>query len=168
MNEGFIKLLEQYLKEELPGTKAHRLLAPSNRELSNYQFIKEGKEKAGSVLILLYPSNGEIFIPLMQRPDYQGIHSGQISFPGGKKEEIDQDLIATALRETMEEIGVLEKDVTVLGTLTEMYIPASNFKVLPVVGYLNSHPYFVPDQYEVVKIIEASIKGLLNEANIKN
>lgn len=167
MKEEYFKSLEELLKKELPGAEAHQKLAPLNRDPGNNLNIKTTGIKQGSVLILLYPANGEVFLPLMQRPNYQGIHSGQISFPGGKKEEIDQDLIATALRETMEEIGVLEKDVKVLGTLTELYIPVSNFKVLPVVGYVTKQPYFIPDQYEVVKIIETSVTELLNEAIIK-
>jgi 8-oxo-dGTP pyrophosphatase MutT (NUDIX family) len=167
MKEEFFKSLEQLLKKELPGAEAHQKLAPLNRDLRNNLNNKTPGFKQGSVLILLYPANGEIFLPLMQRPNYQGIHSGQISFPGGKKEEIDSDLIATALRETMEEIGVLEKDVKVVGTLTELYIPASNFKVLPVVGYVTKQPNFIPDQYEVVKIIETSVSELLDEGIIK-
>jgi 8-oxo-dGTP pyrophosphatase MutT (NUDIX family) len=168
MNKEFVRLLEQYLKGQLPGKEAHLKLAPLNRPLKPSLNQSFSTIKEGSVLILLYPVKGDIFLPLMQRPNYDGIHSGQISLPGGKKEMSDQDLIATALRESMEEIGVLEQEVKIIGTLTEVFIPVSNFKVLPVIGYMDNRPYFLPDEYEVVKIIEASIKELLQETSVKS
>ncbi len=167
MFDYFIENLKEKLKEELPGVEAQLKMAPLYDDIKQRYTQNEKPAKRGSVLLLLYPHKNQILLPLMQRPNYDGVHSGQISFPGGKKEKDDEDLIATALRETREEIGVAEKDVRVLGSLTELFIPASNFSVLPVVGYLEHQPLFLADPYEVVKIIETNILDLLNEATVK-
>lgn len=165
--ESLIKVLEHELNKKLPGLEAQLKMAPKHREIALKYLPKQIDVKKGSVMILLFPDEGKIIMPLMQRPDYDGAHSGQISFPGGKMDEVDEDLIATALRETREEIGVSEDEITVLGNLTELYIPISNFSVLPVVGYCKNKPFFLPDQYEVVHIIEADVLDLVNNLIVK-
>ena len=77
------------------------------------------------------PKAGLIHLPLMVRNSYPGVHSGQVSFPGGKLEPEDPDLEYTALRESEEEIGVDRRHVEVIGTLSRIYIPPSNFEVRP-------------------------------------
>lgn len=121
-----------------------------------------------SVLILLYPSSENIRFVLMLRPDYDGVHSGQISLPGGKYEDSDESLIYTALREAAEEVGIDPSRVQILGQLTELYIPPSNFIVTPVVGYLTSHPVFIADPMEVAKIIEVTLSEFLDDENVQN
>lgn len=111
-------------------------------------------------MVLLYPHNGDIYLPLMKRPTYEGAHSGQVSFPGGKFEQDDLDITTTALRETEEEIGVNPEQIEVIGSLSEMFIIASNFKVFPTVGYLPQRPAFVPDAVEVEAVLEVSISHL--------
>ena len=147
--QQFVSALSERLQEPLPGRSAQELMAP--RPISEKRFKEDLKNPArpGGVMILLYPENGEIFLPLMKRPVYVGAHSGQVSFPGGKVEEQDRDLTDTALRETHEEIGVPAEQVRVIGALSELFIIASNFKVHPVVGVLNSTPEIIPDQKEV-------------------
>src|SRR5690606_38620464 len=90
--------------------------------------------KEGSVLILIYQKNDQLYFPLMLRPNYDGVHGGQVSLPGGKREETDKSFAATAVREAEEEIGVKPDEITVIGQLTELYVFASNFKVVPVVA----------------------------------
>jgi 8-oxo-dGTP pyrophosphatase MutT (NUDIX family) len=124
--------------------------------------------KASGVLILLYPVKNEWYIPFIQRPVYEGFHSGQISFPGGKAEESDKSLLHTALRETHEEIGISPPEVNIMGQLTPLYLPKSNFNVYPFAGWLESTPRFVPDPLEVAEIIEVSLNELLNPSCIKN
>jgi 8-oxo-dGTP pyrophosphatase MutT (NUDIX family) len=102
----------------------------------------------------------------MQRPEYDGTHSGQVSFPGGKVEEFDEDRIATALREAREEVRIIPEEVTILGQLSELYIPPSNFLVFPIVGYSNKRPDFIPDEREVVDIIELPLAEILKPENI--
>lgn len=107
----------------------------------------------GGVLIALYPDYGTIRTVLMKRPDYVGAHSGQVSFPGGKKEPSDPDIVATALREAQEEVAISPQEVRILGQLTELYIPASNFLVYPVIGLLDYVPDLMPDTHEVERIL---------------
>jgi 8-oxo-dGTP pyrophosphatase MutT (NUDIX family) len=81
-------------------------MASSDRLLKNFPRLPGKDAHIAAVLILLYPYNGSIYTVFMQRPDYNGVHGGQISFPGGKKEPEDENVIKTALRETYEETGV--------------------------------------------------------------
>lgn len=155
--EPFISSLETRLKKPLPGYENLDLMKPrlSNGEDINFPYRNNAKE--GAVLICFYAEKGEIFFPLIQRPDYDGVHSGQIGLPGGKKEVEDKDLIQTALRESEEEIGLNPQDVKVIGTLTNYYVGASNHNVLPVIGYVTQKPEFIPDQVEVAEVIEAPL-----------
>lgn len=116
--------------------------------------------RLGGVMVLLYPHENEIYIPLMKRPEYDGAHSGQISFPGGKLEEVDSDLVDTALRETHEEIGIARDQIEVIGKLSELFIIASNFKVLPTVGLLKEPPSFIPDPIEVAEVLTMPLNHL--------
>jgi 8-oxo-dGTP pyrophosphatase MutT (NUDIX family) len=123
--------------------------------------------RIGGVLIALYPDNGQIRTVLMKRPDYKGTHSGQVSFPGGKQELHDPDITATALREAREEVGMPVEQVKILGKLSELYIPASNFLVHPVVGVLDSAPELVPDAHEVERILLPELAHFFKEDIIK-
>jgi len=119
--------------------------------------------KLGGVLILFYPFQKSIHTVLIQRPTYKGVHSGQVAFPGGQREPGDKDMLETALREAFEEVGVPKKEVNVVGELTKLYVPPSNFLITPVVGFSENRPDFVIDKNEVVEIIEPAVTELLNE-----
>ena len=116
---------------------------------------------------MLFNRDGKFYFPLIQRPDYGGVHGGQIGLPGGKEEPEDHDRIATSLRETTEEIGVDSAHVKILGILTELYVQASNYKVLPVIGYIPYVPQYQPDPLEVSDVIECSIEELVNDEIIR-
>jgi 8-oxo-dGTP pyrophosphatase MutT (NUDIX family) len=103
----------------------------------------------------------------MQRPDYDGVHSGQISFPGGKKEPADENVIQTAVREANEETGVDPESINVIGTLTPLFIPVSNMIVTPVVGWIKDKPLFNHQVEEVVFLFDADIKRLLDPSLVK-
>lgn len=165
--ENFVRWLKDRLKMELPGYKAQMQMMPRNVDQSSFVITSQQNPKAGSVLILIYPKQNDIYIALMKRPEYDGVHSGQISFPGGKMEEGDKDLIFTAVRESEEEVGIRGQDVSIIGQLTEHFVVASNFKVLPVVGYLNYQPHFKPDNHEVEEVVEVSLNHLLDRKNRK-
>ena len=152
--------------EDLPGQEAHDIMMPSIRRSMPMDLSKIPNAKLSSVLLLLYPSKGRILFPLTKRHDYNGTHGGQISLPGGKLEE-KESRIQTALRETEEEIGVDRNQVEVIGSLTEMYIQPSNFKVLPVLGILNEPPSFVKEEFEVEKILEVSVEEVIGTSNHK-
>jgi len=95
---------------------------------------------------------------------YEGVHSGQVAFPGGKFEEKDPDLRGTALREAREEVGIEPDDVTVIGQLTDIYINPSNFLVSPFIGYVPEMPEFRPDAREVKSIIVTDLLALNEDA----
>lgn len=159
----FTDQLSERLKEPLPGRSAQQVMAP--RPIDERRFAENPKNpaKPGGVMVLLYPHNGEIYIPLTKRPVYKGAHSGQISLPGGKVELSDQNLTDTALRETHEEIGVSSKEIEVIGNLSELFIIASNFKIYPTVGILKKVPSMVPDEKEVVKILTPTLSQLMDK-----
>lgn len=158
--------LQDRLKGELPGAKAHELLraTPVGSVLPKFQH--QLPPKPGSVLILLYPETNEIFFPLIKRPDYLGAHSGQVSLPGGKAEP-GETQIETALREAQEEIGVNPATVKVLGKLSDFFVIPSNFMVTPVVGVAEGKPTLVADAHEVVKILNARVYDILAEDAVK-
>lgn len=161
-----IEELIKMLNGPLPGEEAHSLMAPTARFTGN-RMPDPAKARPSSVLILFYWKNNRWFIPFIQRPVYDGVHSGQISFPGGKREYGDPDHVYTALRETHEEIGVAPKQIKHLGALTPLYIPNSNFYVYPQVGWTDVEPSFVPDPTEVDEVIEVSVDRLLDDRYIK-
>ena len=168
MLQSYINKIKSTIHESLPGWEAQKQMMPVRHENLNATPANKLKPKEGSVMILLYQKNDQVYFPLMLRPNYNGVHGGQISLPGGKKEEQDKDFIDTAIRETEEEIGIKAKDVKILGRLTELFVFASNFTIIPVVGYISVPPMFIPNPYEVEAIIETPVGDLLNEKMIKN
>ena len=157
----FLKTLKEELRSELPGEKAQMKMAPGIRNLHK----SDKDNRNAGVLILLYPKNQALHITFIQRTEYDGPHSGQISFPGGKSEDTDQDIIYTALRESHEEIGINPDKVNILGQLTPLHIPVSNFIVYPIVGMYKTTPSFKADPHEVKEVISFKLKQLLNPAN---
>jgi 8-oxo-dGTP pyrophosphatase MutT (NUDIX family) len=151
--------LKKRLLLPLPGKEAQNKLAPSYRPS-----LEENEPRLlAGVTILLYSKGEDLYFPLIVRPEYDGAHSGQISFPGGKKEEEDRNVIITALRECEEEIGIDASKMIVLGSLTHLFIPVSRFDVYPIIAYYNSTPTFVPQENEVVSIIEVPVKLILDD-----
>jgi 8-oxo-dGTP pyrophosphatase MutT (NUDIX family) len=161
-----IERLKQLLEGPLPGESAHELMAPNVR-FTGLRMPDPSQARLSSILILFYPRDGKWFLPFIQRPLYNGVHSGQISFPGGKCEKEDHDYCSTALRETHEEIGIAPEEVNIVGSLTPLYIPNSNFYVYPQVGWIDYYPKFSPDPTEVEEIIEVPLDLLLSEKNVK-
>lgn len=117
-------------------------------------------------MVLMYEKAGDFHLVFTQRRQYAGVHSGQMSFPGGKRDEADNSLLHTALRETHEEIGVEPAKIEVLGSLSELYIPPSNFLVYPTVGWAAETPVFNPQQEEVERVVEIPVSFFLDESNI--
>jgi len=150
----------------LGGLEAQFNLAPEIRKQYSDDMIKIRNPKSAGVLALFYPGikNQTRFL-LTLRASYNGTHSAQISFPGGKKEMNDFDLKQTAIRETFEEVGVLENDIQVLKKMTDAYIPPSNFLVTPFIGMVDYQPVFKPNN-EVETIIEVKLADLLDDKNI--
>ena len=159
--ERLIKKIEAQL-HDLPGWEAQSQMATKFRPKLDKTQEYYKKARQGAVLILFYPSDDAIKTTLIQRPIYEGVHSGQVAFPGGKKEEEDADLITTALREANEEVNIDPQQVVVVGSLTELYIPPSNFLVTPVVGFSRERPDLKPDELEVADILEVPLQELID------
>ena len=158
----FVDALKKRLNEPLPGEMAHQDMMPVGRRAEQQKFPESeiDQVKLGGVLILLLPYEDKISFPLTLRHDYPGVHAGQVSFPGGKKEEQDKDIITTALRETEEEIGVRMGDIQVLGSLSELFIPPSKYRITPTVGYVNEMPSFSIDPREVKELFLADLEHI--------
>ena len=168
MLEEFKEKLKVELCNGLPGNDAHCLMMPTAR---NDKFVFpafNSKPIKSAVLVLFYMNeSGRINFPLIQRPTYNGAHSAQVGFPGGKSEKTDRDLIHTALRESEEEIGIIPSNVEIVGKLSDLFISVSNFIVTPVVGFTREKPLFLPDPLEVEAVIEADIFDILDPGKIK-
>jgi 8-oxo-dGTP pyrophosphatase MutT (NUDIX family) len=155
-----VSRLELLLRQPLPGIEGQLSMAPMPIDAKRFQ-IREDHRK-GAVLMLLFPDQGGAFVPFIKRPEYPGVHGGQVSFPGGKFEDEDQSLEFTALREAEEEIGVDAGKVRVLGHLSDVYIPPSNFLVRPFIGFVEEKPVFKPDPVEVERIISCPFPELVD------
>jgi 8-oxo-dGTP pyrophosphatase MutT (NUDIX family) len=159
----FCESLKQRLSNPLPGSTAHLKMASRIRlEEMN---LKHDSNNAtiSAVLVLLYLHGNSIHTSFILRPKYDGVHSGQVAFPGGRKEKEDKSVVETAVREAQEEVNIDPSKITVLGTLTDLYIPPSNYLVTPVVAFTESRPDFIPQVSEVAEIIEANISFLFDE-----
>ncbi len=162
----FIKEYKNSYSLGLPGKKGQLPMKPYLGIERNIEIKPTFNVKKGAVLALLYPYKNEPHVALMQRPNYGGVHGGQISFPGGKIEQTDKSPLHAALREANEEIGVFPEDINIIGPITEVFVLASNFLVYPFVGYVNKRPKFIPDKREVEEIIEVPFKHLANPSVI--
>ena len=161
--DNWIASLKKELSKPLPGAAAQLEMSPSKLRLPETYT----PAASGSVMILLYARKGEVYTLFIKRAEYDGVHSGQISFPGGMYETGDDSRRSTALRETEEETGVSQNDMSVIGELTSLHIPVSNVDVLPFVAVFDGQPLFTPDKNEVEFVIEARVDDLINPDNKK-
>ncbi|MDZ7935298.1 MAG: CoA pyrophosphatase [Emticicia sp.] len=162
----FINTLTKRLSEKpLPG---HEEIM---QQMSPYRLKAKVEPNASTrrsaVLMMFYPKGEEIYLPLILRPQYDGVHGGQMAFPGGRVELKDKNIQATALREAQEEIGIKAIDVKVIKNLTELFIPPSNMFCQPVVGFMSYKPDFYPDEREVAGIFEVSISEILDPSIVQ-
>ena len=152
----------------LPGAGAHEEMAPLERiqNLKKIDIAAKNPREAG-VVGLFYPSQkNEAMLVLILRKTYKGVHSNQVGFPGGKREIFDQNIEATAIRETEEEIGVKRERITLVKKMTRVYIPPSNFWVQPFMAYTDNTPLFVPEEAEVEAILEIKVVDFLAKKSI--
>lgn len=165
--DQFARDLEKLLALELPGEEAHYEVLPINRKPSSLLIYDADNYRRSAVAVYLFRSGSEVHILLIQRPQYEGKHGGQISFPGGKAEDLDPDLEYTARRESFEEINIPLETGSLLGRLSEVFIPVSKFRVQPYVFFLEDLPEVQADPREVDEIITFNARQLLNEEIIK-
>lgn len=160
--DNFITLIPKIKSCALGGIEAQFQLAPQYRKPYLLQEVKKLNPKPAAVLIILYPDNDrQIRFILTQRPNYQGFHANQISFTGGKHQISDENLLQTAIRETHEEIDVLVKPENIIKSLTEVYIPPSNFLVQPFLSWLEYQPIIRPN-YEVHSVLTPTIEHIIH------
>lgn len=154
-------------KSILGGVQTQFQLAPTYRKPYDLAKVKANNPTKAAVLVLFYPNaNNKTSFVLTKRADYDGHHANQISFPGGKHDPKDNQLIDTALRETKEEIGISIAATSIFKKLTEVFIPPSNFIVQPYLAYIDSTPKFSIN-YEVDQIIAPTIVDLMDVNNQK-
>ena len=166
MNDAFIEQIKTRFIHPLPGRAAQIKMAPSVAR----EFAPATDARIACVLALLYPKNSDWHIVLIERMSSKNKndrHSGQISFPGGGYEDSDGLLTRAALREAEEEVGVFSKDISIIGQLSDMYIPVSNFLVHPFVGYMDYAPNFIPQPSEVKDILEIPIPKLKDPSTVQ-
>jgi 8-oxo-dGTP pyrophosphatase MutT (NUDIX family) len=164
----FIEKLSHRLSQPLPGERGQSKMASFKRQIELAQRPMPDDHKVACVMNLLFLKDDAWHLILIQRTkNPRDKHSGQISFPGGRHEVADGALVNVALRETTEEIGIAAEDITVLGRLTDLYIPVSNFRVFPFVGVLQSEPVFTPQPGEVEHIIVLPLAHFQNPENQK-
>ena len=156
-------LLIKIKNANLEGEKAHAIYSPPYRNLFSYEQILEKNPRLAAVNIVFYLKNNEWHFPLIVRTKHEkDKHSGQISFPGGKKEESDLTFQKTAIRETSEEMGIDEHYVRIIREMSPIYIPPSNFYVRPFISYTKKNPKFILQETEAVELIEFPVSSLLN------
>lgn len=152
--------LQKCMDNPLPGEKAQTSMLPEGRSLEP----ATRNPRPAAVLLLLYPKQDQWHTVFIKRNEYPGHHSGQVSFPGGKRDSQDKDLAGTAIREAKEETGIVASEIRLAGPLSPLHIPVSGFHVHPFVGMLFSTPSFRPDPTEVQYLIESPVRDLLNPA----
>jgi 8-oxo-dGTP pyrophosphatase MutT (NUDIX family) len=161
-----IQFLKEKLKGPKPGFPAQMKMVtqprPGNRLYNEVEF---SSLKAG-VLILLYPVNDSLYLVLTQRTNQVEFHKGQISFPGGKQES-NESPEQSALREAQEELGIKPDSIWILGRLTPIYIPPSNYCMYPVVAAADRRPEFRPFPLEVAEVLEIPLDHFLDPENVR-
>ena len=162
----FLSLISKIKDTQLGGFSSHEKMIPKERRIFKGTELEAAHPKKAAVLALFYPDKSNLtnFL-LILRASYDGTHSSQISFPGGKYEKTDGHLEFTALRETSEEVGIKMTDISIKRKLTDTYIPPSNFLVSPFIGFTAKRPSFQTN-HEVEDLIEIKLDDLLSEHSV--
>lgn len=156
--------LQERLTDPLPGHDAHLTMAPRS-PVRREALSVEGRDcREAGVLVLLLPQEGTPSVVLTVRHDALPNHAGQVSFPGGQREE-NESLQCTALREAWEEVDLAPASVQTLGALTPLFVPPSNFCVHPFVGAVSHDPALRPTDREVDEILRVPLTHLLDPSN---
>ena len=161
-----IEALRERLAEPLPGPKAHMRMAPERPGMDN-RHIVEGRDcRQAAVLIVLLPRDGKPHVLMTLRRGHLAQHAGQVSFPGGGRDE-GEHLLATALREAQEEVNLNPADIEVLGPLSPLFIPPSNYCVYPFLAYAESEPLLTPHDFEVERILHVPLETIAQESTAR-
>ncbi len=166
--QAFINNLKKGLEKTLPGQAAQYKMAHVIRK-KRLPLVVPDNAKSAAVLVLFYQKDDRPHLVLTKRVSKypQDKHSGQMSFPGGRYESEDANFGQTALRETEEEIGIPSTKIQLLGALTPLYIPVSNFHVHPYIGFLDESPQFRIQEDEVQIVVETPLDLLQNTETLQ-
>eukprot|EP00511_Aplanochytrium_stocchinoi_P008491 CAMPEP_0204854410 /NCGR_PEP_ID=MMETSP1347-20130617/15080_1 /ASSEMBLY_ACC=CAM_ASM_000690 /TAXON_ID=215587 /ORGANISM="Aplanochytrium stocchinoi, Strain GSBS06" /LENGTH=266 /DNA_ID=CAMNT_0051999943 /DNA_START=46 /DNA_END=843 /DNA_ORIENTATION=- len=150
-------------------TSSRKLFFPTATKLNDEKRKETMKTLLKTaVLILFYPGdNGRTEFCLTRRNHYEGTFSGDVCLPGGKAEDEDSDLHATATRETFEEVGVPMDSIEIIAPLTAMYAPNIHAIVYPFIGCCKERPAFQKNEREVAEIVHVPLSELMGDGNIK-
>lgn len=151
--------LKQLLQEPLPAKEALKMMFPNIKSMPEHL---PDQVRESAVMALLFPKNGEWHLLAIRRTEDGRAHSGQIGFPGGRRETTDQTLLETALRETFEEVGIAGERITVAGALSPVYVVVSNFNVFPFVGFIEQPEPLQLSEHEVQSVLEIPLRELLD------
>lgn len=162
----FFNTLKIRLQEKSNGEIFHRIFLPKNRIFFSVDDPKALNFQKSAILLLLFYRKNRLKSVLIQRPSYNGVHSNQISLPGGKFEQKDINLQNTAIRETYEEISVKSSPDHIIGSLTPIAIPVSKFSLYPFVSFLPFSPDIKGDDIEVEHTIEFDIEDFIFRSQI--
>lgn len=162
-----VERLRAALGRPLPGLDAQVAMMPRPRPGMERGVDPFHRPREGGVLILFYPHDGELTFVLTRRSEALPNHRGQISFPGGARDPEDADFVQTALREGDEELRIPSEGTEVLGVLTPLYIPPSDYRIYPVVAYRPARPDFIPSPYEVAEVLEVPVSWLLSDDSLR-
>ena len=149
------------MEKKLPGVSSQNIMLITPQNSVKY-FIPPDNIVLSAVLILLFPIREDIHFFLTKRTDTVQYHKGQISLPGGAKEE-GEELIGTALRETDEEIGISSDSIQIIGQLTPLLVPVTGFQIHPFIGFSEHKPETATDPMEVESVFSVSIHSLVHQ-----
>ena len=167
MQEKIKQLFKEIIENQLPGEDAHLIMLPKGREISSVSRRQAIAPKQASVAIHLFFVNPtEPHLILIKRSIYDGAHSGQIAFPGGKTDKKDKNLLHTAIRESHEEIGLSANEAHLVGALSPVYIPISNFDVHPFLFLHFNSVALLAEKREVSEILTVPLSEIIEEKNI--
>jgi 8-oxo-dGTP pyrophosphatase MutT (NUDIX family) len=163
--QHIISCLKIELSNPLPGKTAHSKVLPPDRILDPPAGLNVNQ---AGVLLLLFPDKGKLNTVFIRRPSFMKNHAGQIAFPGGQLESKDKDLMETALREAVEEIGINAGEVEIIGQLSPIYVNVSNFLIQPFIGLSLNVPAFQIDTNEVTGIHIIPIEDFVNPGTLQS
>ncbi|MFN5912125.1 MAG: NUDIX hydrolase [Bacteroidota bacterium] len=166
LHNELLNSLRHQVEQNLPGEMAHIPMAPVSRPLSSMALKGAGDYRRSAVAVVLRTNDDGASLILIQRPDYEGAHSGQISFPGGKMDDTDSSSEETARRECYEEIGLQLGNDALIGKLTDVYIPVSKFLVHPYLYFDQSTADYLLDEREVTEILSFPVHQLISSSSI--
>ena len=148
------------------------MLTTIKRRLKQYPLQSDNSEFSdlmpkAAVLLLLHGDQADPEIILTRRAKHLSSHAGEVAFPGGMKDSLDNDLLATALRETEEEIGLAPSKISLLGRLPTDSPRLNNIRVMPFMGWVDTPFSLTPDPSEIASVFNLPLGFLLDKTHYK-